>query len=169
MINAIVYESCTGFTKQYAEMMAKGFGLGVFSLKEAESAVERNSEIIFLGWLNAGKVMGLKQVQQNYQVRAVCGVGMAKTGAQIMDIRKRNSFADGTEVFTLQGGFDMDRLPGKYRFMMKVMRSTYGKKLAAKQNRTPEEDDMLDMLMHGGSRVSETNLEDICEWYEKQK
>ena len=43
-----------------------------------------------------------------------------------------------------------------------------GKGLADKKDRTPEEDAMLDMMLHGGSRVSEENLADILAWYEKE-
>lgn len=169
MIKSIVYVSCTGYTKQYAEMLGDALSLDVYSLQDAKEKAEGNQEIIFLGWLNAGKVMGLPEALKNFSVKAVCGVGMAETGAQIMDIQKANSFPAGVPVFTLQGGFDMERLPGKYKLMMKVMKGTYGKKLAAKKDKTPEEQDMLDMLMNGGSRVSKENLKDIIEWYEKER
>ena len=38
--------------------------------------------------------------------------------------------------------------------MMNVMVKTAGKGLANKTDRTPEEDDMLDMMINGGKRVS---------------
>ena len=37
--------------------------------------------------------------------------------------------------------------------------------LIQKQNRTPHEDDMLDLLRHGGSRVSFENLGNVLGWY----
>ena len=40
-----------------------------------------------------------------------------------------------------------------------------GKTLAEKQDRTADEDAMLDLLVHGGSRVSEENLAAVMEWY----
>lgn len=52
--------------------------------------------------------------------------------------------------------------------MMTVMMKTAGKGLADKTNRTPEEDEMLEMMTKGGSRVSEKNLDVILEWYEKK-
>ena len=47
---------------------------------------------------------------------------------------------------------------------MTVMKKTAGKGLAEKENRTPEEDAMLDLLTNGGSRVSEENLAAVLEW-----
>lgn len=36
--------------------------------------------------------------------------------------------------------------------------------MAGKQDRTPEEDDMLEMMLHGGNRVSEGNMEELLAW-----
>ena len=47
------------------------------------------------------------------------------------------------------------------------MKKTVGKELAEKANRTPEENDMLDLLMNGGSRVSMENLAGPVKWYEQ--
>lgn len=68
-------------------------------------------------------------------------------------------------LFTLQGNFDVKKLHGAYRFMMNVMVKTAGKGLANKTDRTPEEDDMLDMMVNGGKRVSLQNLKAVTEWY----
>lgn len=50
--------------------------------------------------------------------------------------------------------------------MMSIMVKTAGKALAEKKDRTPEEDDMLDMMMNGGERVKVQNLKEIINWYE---
>ena len=70
-------------------------------------------------------------------------------------------------VFMLQGGFDITRLRGVYRLMMTIMAKTAGKALANKIDRTPDEDAMLELLLHGGSRVSEENLAAVMAWYQK--
>ena len=46
------------------------------------------------------------------------------------------------------------------------MEKMVGKKIAAKTDRTSEEDEMLDMLLHGSKRVSMENLKDVLEWYD---
>ena len=69
-------------------------------------------------------------------------------------------------VFTLQGGFDIKKLHGPYRLMMDVMIHTVGKGLANKPDRTPEEDEMLDMMLHGGDRVAAEHLADVLAWYD---
>lgn len=164
---AILYTSNTGYTRQYAQMLGGKLGLPVYPLQEAFSELPRGSSVIYLGWLMAGKVQGYAQAAKRYRIGAVCGVGMGATGSQIQDLRRANALPDSLPVFTMQGGFDMNRLRGIYKFMMTVMAKTAGKGLADKTDRTPEEDAMLELLLHGGSRVSEDNLKSVLEWYRK--
>ena len=164
--NAIVYTSNTGYTAQYARLLGKRTGLPVYSLAEAGAKLPAGNCVIYLGWLMAGKVQGYAKAAGRYHVAAVCGVGMGATGSQMQDLRKANALPAAMPVFTLQGGFDMARLRGVYKMMMTVMVKTAGKGLAEKENRTPEEDAMLELMLHGGSRVSEENLEAVWEWYQ---
>lgn len=87
----------------------------------------------------------------------------------MQDLRKANTLPEGLPVFTLQGGFDITRLHGIYKLMMTVMAKTVGKGLADKADRTPEEDTMLELLTHGGSYVSEDNLQTVLNWYYAQQ
>ena len=163
--NAIVFTSNTGFTAQYARLLGEKTGLPVYALEEAKKRLAPGNAVIYLGWLMAGTVQGYRKAARRYDVRAVCGVGMGATGSQLADVRKANAVADHIPVFTLQGGFDMKKLTGLYRFMMTVMAKTAGKALSEKVGRTPDEDDMLELLLNGGSRVSEENLSGVLRWY----
>jgi len=127
--------------------------------------VPAGSEIIYLGWIMAGGIKGYKEAARKYKVCAVCGVGMGQTGTQLKEVRDKNSIPQRIPLFTLQGNFDVKKLHGLYRFMMNVMVKTAGKSLAAKTDRTPQEDDMLDMMVNNGKRVSAQNLGAVVEWY----
>lgn len=164
---AIVYKSNTGHTKHYAELLGEKTGLPIYTLPEAEKALLPNDSIIYLGWLMAGKVQGCSDAENRYNIMAVCGVGMGLTGSQIDDVRKSNKINGNIPVFTLQGGFDITKLHGAYKFMMRIMIKTAGKALANKTDRTPEEDETLNMFHHGGDYVREDNLTSVLEWYEK--
>lgn len=48
---------------------------------------------------------------------------------------------------------------------MSMMNKTAGKALAEKADRTPDEDDMPDMMQHGGERVNVENLRCVLDWY----
>lgn len=164
MISAIVYTSNTGSTEQYARMLAEKTGLPVYSLREAGAALARGTEIAYLGWLMASKVKGYPDAAKRFSVRMVCGVGMGQTGSQLPETRKASAIPEETPLFTLQGGFDLKKLRGLYRMMMGPMSREMAKRVAALKNRTPEEEDTLDLLLHGGSRVSEDKLEQPLAW-----
>ena len=167
--SAIVYTSNTGFTAQYASLLGGETGLPVYSLEDALQSLPQSSPIVYLGWLTAGKVQGYDKAVTKFNLQALCAVGMAKCGSQMEDVRKSNNLPQGLPLFTLQGGFDLKKLRGIYRLMMLVMSKTVAKKLAAKPDRTPDEEDMLDLFQNGGNRVSLENLRPVLAWYEGER
>ena len=168
-MNAIIYTTNTGSTELYAELLAQKTGLPVYSLAEAKKRVFAGAEVIYLGWIMAGSVKGYAEAAKRYRVRAVCGVGMGQTGTQADSVRKKSAVPADIPLFTLQGNFDVKKLHGVYRLMMEIMVKTAGKGLAEKKDRTPEEDDMLDMMLHGGERVNAENLSAVLDWYNTQR
>lgn len=165
-MNAVVYTSNTGYTKEYAQMLGEKLSLPVCSLKDAGKVLEADCEIIYLGWLMAGTVKGYRKAARRYRVKAVCGVGMGKSGSQLAEMRKNNSVPDEVALFSMQGGLDVTRLRGVYKFMMNTMKNTLGRKLAQKPDKTAEEEDVLDLLQNGGNRVNEQALEPLLQWCE---
>ena len=162
---AIVYTSNTGFTAEYASLLGGETGLPVYALEDAKKSLPQNSPILYLGWLAAGKVQGYDKAVTNFDIQALCAVGMGKSGSQLEDVKKTNNLPEGLPLFTLQGGFDLKKLRGVYKLMMSVMSKMVAKKLAAKSERTPDEEDTLDLFQNGGSRVSLENLKPVLEWY----
>ena len=162
---AIVYTSNTGFTAEYASLLGGETGLPVYALEDAKKSLPQNSPILYLGWLAAGKVQGYDKAVTNFDIQALCAVGMGKNGSQMEDVKKSNDLPEGLPLFTLQGGFDLKKLRGVYKLMMSVMSKMVAKKLAAKSERTPDEEDTLDLFQNGGSRVSLENLKPVLEWY----
>ena len=103
--------------------------------------------------------------RKKYKICAVCAVGMGQTGTQRKEIREKNNIPGKIPVFTLQENFSVERLHGMYKMMMNIMVKTAGKTLEKKTDRTPEEEDMLDMMLHGGERVKIQNLQGVISWY----
>ena len=168
-MKAIIYTSNTGSIAEYAQLLGNELNLPVHSLQQAKNKVLSGSEIIYLGWIMAGNIKGYAGAAKRYKVRAVCGVGMGQTGSQTEDVRQKTAIPESIPVFTLQGNFNVKKLHGLYRAMMEIMVKTAGKGLAEKKDRTPEEDDMLDMMLHGGERVKAENLSTVLEWYRRNR
>ena len=168
-MNAMIYTTNTGSTEHYAKLLAQKTGLPVYSLAEAKKRVFAGAEVIYLGWIMAGSVKGYAEAAKRYRVRAVCGVGMGQTGTQTDSTRKKSAVPADIPLFTLQGNFDVKKLHGIYCPMMEIMVKTAGKSLAKKKDRTPEENDMLNMMQCGGERVKAENLSAVLDWYNTQQ
>ena len=168
-MDAIIYTTNTGSTEQYAKLLAQKTGLPEYSIAEAKKRGFVGAEVVYLGWIMAGSVKGYAAAAKHYRVCAVCGVGMGQTGTQTDSMRKKSAIPANVPLFTLQGNFDVKKLHGIYRPMMEIIVKTVGKSLAKKKDRTPEEDDMLDMMFHGGKRVKAENLRAVLDWYSTQQ
>lgn len=166
-MNAILYTTNTGSTQRYALLLAQAIGLPAYSLVEAKKCLSPDAEVIYLGWIMAGRIQGFREAAKHCKIRAVCAVGMGKTGTQTDELRKKNTVPPEIPLFTLQGNFAIQKLHGVYRLMMELMVKTAGKALSAKQDSTPEEDDMLDMMLHGGERVQPEHLRAVLAWYQQ--
>lgn len=164
-IRAIVYMSNAGHTRRYAELMGERTGLVVCELKQSKKVLPKGSRIIYMGWLLGGSIKGYKEACARYDVKAVCAVGMAANGSQMNDIHKMNSIKEGTEVFTLQGGFDNESLHGIYKLMMGFAGKAAKKNLAKKKHLSEEDRQMLDMFANGKDSVSVENLAPVLAWY----
>lgn len=160
---AIVYTSNTGFTRRYADMLAKKTGLPVYDIAAAKEVYGK--PVIYMGWLMASTVKDYAKAAKKYDVRAVCGVGLCPTGALLNEVRKAAKIPEKTALFTVQGGMDHSKLKGLYKFMIKVLI----KALSGKQNKSQGESAMLKMIIDGGDFVNEKNLSDVYRWFKAQR
>lgn len=160
-MKAVVYTSESGFTKKCAEILSEKAGLPVYDLKTAISALAKGDEIIYLGWLMAGFIKGYKKAAKNFDVKAVCAVGMGTPGSQSTEKIKNQNHIGIVPVFYLQGGFDINKLHELNKYMMSSMSKGVGKKLSEKPDKTVDEKDMLDLMLNGGDRVSEESISQV--------
>lgn len=167
-MNAIIYTTQTGSTKRYAEMISEKTGLPIYSFKDSKKNVPVGTDIVYLGWINAGKIQGYRKASKRYKIRAACGVGMSKTGTMTENVRKRTRIAESVPLFTLQGNFNIDKLHGFYRLIMALMAKAIKNDLENKKDLSPEEADIADMVIHGGERVKSENLNDFLDWYNSE-
>jgi len=167
-MKAIVYTSQTGHTQRYAQMLAERTGVPAYSLKEAGKSLRRGEEIFYMGWLMAGTVKGLQSAMDRYTIRgaAIVGVSPQGNGDLWTEARINGGYSDsGGRLFYLQGGWAPKKVGWLKRRMVNMVTRSTRKALEAKGSaRTPQEQAMLDMLLHGGSFVAFENLEPIRAW-----
>ena len=155
----IVYESKTGFTKKYADMLSSKTGLKVFQVKELAS-VNRDEEIIFLGWMKAGKIQGLDKLQK-YKVKAVCGSGTGRTAEPNTGTIIARNKIENIPFFYLRGGcFPLKELRG----MDKIMLSMFIKILKSRKDQDEKTEESISIIKNGFDGVNEENLAPVLEW-----
>lgn len=155
----IVYESKTGFTKKYAHMLAKTTGLKVFSTKEL-GKVSQGEEIIFLGWLKAGKIQGLSKLR-SHCVKAVCASGTGRE-SEVDDkaIISRNKI-EGIPFFYLRGGcLPLSELKG----MDKILMTMFVKMLKGSKDMDESRKEGISHIEKGFDGVREENLLPLLKW-----
>lgn len=168
MITAILYASNSGYTKQYAELLAQRTGLPAYNIRNSIPPALAGANVLFMGWMMAGNVQGYNKVRAKYNVKALCAVGMApKEQDQTAGIRERLKLGD-MPLFYLQGGFDINRLHGVYRFMMRVMIKKIKGDVEKLETRTPDQEAMYQMATQGMNCVSEANLTEVIDWCRAQ-
>lgn len=155
----IVYESKTGFTKKYAHMLAAKTGMKVFGVKEL-SEVNPQEEIIFLGWLKAGKIQGFDKLKK-YNVKAVCGSGTGRADVTDNEAIMESNKIKGIPFFYLRGGcLPLRELKG----MDKIMMSMFLKMLKSRKDKDESIKEGIYNIENGYDGVKEENLKPVLEW-----
>lgn len=162
----IVYNSKTGHTAQYAQMLAKAGKYKVYSLQEAMTSLPEKEPVLFLGWLMAGHISGIDQAVRRWDVRCAVGVGMSPDGKENLATMAKANFVPNAPLFYLQGGWAPKKVGWFQRRAVGMVTRGIRKQLLSKKNRTEQEDAYLSMLIRGGSFVAYQNLKPIQEWLE---
>ncbi|HHZ06533.1 MAG TPA: hypothetical protein GX401_07095 [Clostridiales bacterium] len=165
MIDYIVYKTHTGFTESYAKMLSKQTGIPAISSDEAKKSLKSSSNIIFMGWIRAGQIRGLKRFRKNQNLKCVCGVGMTAPDKSLDERLVEQNKLENHPFFYLQGGFDLDKLDGLYKIIMEAAVKAINKE-------TDDDDknnEALQTMENGCNYVSMDKLTPIIKWVNANK
>ena len=163
----IVYQSNTGFTRQYAEMLGKAEFLKVYPLEEAD--LPADTEVLYMGPLMAGRITGIDKAVKQFSVVAACGVGMSPPGRDVLNTMSKANYLPNAPLFYLQGGWAPKQVGWAKRKAVEMVTKSIRTQLENKPDRTRVEQANLDMLNKGGSMVAFENLTTIRNWIKEQK
>ena len=114
----IVYESCAGHTKEYAQMLGKELNLPVESLKNYKQDYK---EVIYLGWVMAGMIKGYSKIKNKAKLAAVIAVGLLPDKEE--EIIKNNNVT--SRFYFLPGGVDYSKLRWLKRNLLEIRRARH--------------------------------------------
>ena len=165
MISAIVYSSQTGHTRQYAKLLSDELSLPWYDLSKGVPA-PKGREIIYMGWLFAGKIKGYEKAANENRVKAVCAVGMGpESDGLIGRLYEDNKISADVPVFYMQGGFDMKALPLPMRAIMSLKNKSIAADLLKVGTMNAQQTATFRMTQGKYSAVSKENLAPVADWY----
>ena len=153
-MKAVIYETNSGSTKTYAEMLAEKLGVPAYSIKEAKKNLPKDEEAVFLGWVFANKIQGLHNAQKQWKLVCVCAVGMNSSSEKYIEILRQANPMD-IPLFYLRGKLDFKKLKWLQRKLLETIRTDLEKQ------KKPGTEEMIDILKNGCDYVSEDMLKEV--------
>lgn len=153
-MKAVVYKSGTGFTSRYAEMISQKLGIPAYTLESAKKELAAGTEIIYLGWVNANKLVGLKAAEKRFSLSIACAVGLYPKSAVNTEILVEKN-KPTCPLLYLRGGLDYTKLRGFNKLMMRLIRAML------EDEKKPENAELLEVMTNGGDFVSEENIAEL--------
>ena len=148
----ILYNSKTGFTRKYAELLALELGCTALPLSRAPADLSGYAAVVFGSRLHAGIFDGWKKAQKLLQGRGAKKLVAFATGAmpneaeeQIRKVWEQNLTPEEREAiphFYLQAGLCLEKLGAGDRAMLKVA----GWAMGRKKDKTPEDAAFADAI-----------------------
>ena len=151
----VLYDSKTGFTEAYARWLAQELAGDCIPAKAWRTvSFSHYDAVLFGSRVRAGMLAAeglLKRILPAVEGKrtAVFAVGVLPPGAPGTEAVRSRIAAYGPRVFYLQGGVDYEKLGFCGRVLLKGMRGA----LSKKQERTPEEEAMVQALTNPPSRI----------------
>lgn len=157
MIKAIIYNSSTGHTFRYAKMLSEKLDIPCYAIKDANRKFNSNDEIIYLSWVCANMITGIKKIRNKYNVKCYGVVGLyPKSEENTNNLIKTNNI--DKPVFYLQGGLDYNKL----NWLKTKILHMVGKYLEKENNKQSTQ--LAKIFENGADFVTEENLKEILEF-----
>lgn len=150
----VIYKSKTGFTKKYAQWIAKELSADIYNHRDMNNIIFKDYDIVvFGGSLYAVGIEGIKIIKKHFNLLKekliiVFAVGASPYREETVEEIKHNNFTEEQkekiQFFYLRGGFNYHQLPLIDKFLMTLLRL----KLKRKKNLTVDEKGMLNAIIN---------------------
>lgn len=149
----LIYKSQTGFTRRYAEWIARETGCDLMNFRQIKPAVLKGYDLVVFGSrLHAGTLDGLKKMLKIHRASGAGQLVLFATGAApitaqdtIQQIWKQNLSAEQLNSiphFYMQAGLNYDGMGFVDRTMMKLLSAM----LRSKKQRTEADEALARMI-----------------------
>ena len=172
MNSIIVYGSNYGTTKQYANELSRRTNMKVISFKKVNQQINDYDNIIYLGALYAGGVLGMSKTLKklnnilNKKIIIVT-VGLSDPTDEVNKNNIRNNIKnqisrevfEKAKIFHLRGGIDYSELNFAHKTMMKLLYNAV--KNLPKEKLTAEDRAMIETYNKNVNFIDFSSLDEI--------
>ena len=172
MKNIIVYGSNYGTTKQYANELSRRTNMKAISFKKVNQQINDYDNIIYLGALYAGGVLGMSKTLKklnnilNKKIIIVT-VGLSDPTDEVNKNNIRNNIKnqisrevfEKAKIFHLRGGIDYSKLNFAHKTMMKLLYNAV--KNLPKEKLTAEDRAMIETYNKNVNFIDFSSLDEI--------
>lgn len=161
MSKIVVYNSSTGFTKQYADWIAESLGCEAVSIKNVKlNELKKYDQVIYGGYIMAGLVSGFNKIK----ALSLSNVVVFGCGISADSENERNKMAEANQIpserfFYFEGGFN----PEKLNFFKRILLKMIKKSLESKENKTEDDLRMLETF-NGVNRLDKESIKEIVDF-----
>ncbi len=134
MSTVVIYNSKTGFTKQYAKEIAEETGAELLTLADAQKkTLDGYDTIVFGSWTMAGQIVKLDWFKSNMAKWAgkkliVFSTGATPTDSPDIEKNLNNAFSEAERenisVFYCQSGIRYEQMSLVHKLIMKMVKQT---------------------------------------------
>ena len=163
----VLFRSKTGYTRRYAEWIAKALNCDLIENKRLRiEQLENYDTIIIGGYVHAGTIQGVDFIMKNWKELKKKNIIMFTVGLKEASVHKIEKLwkrqmtteqLDKMKMFYLRGGFDLQKLGFINSILMKMFRFV----LHMKKNAVIGTTDVLGMFEHPVDFTCEENIEPI--------
>ena len=167
MINTIVYNSLTGSGEKYAKLLSAQLHIPAKPMGEY---VRPDAQVLYIGWAFAGKVSGYNKAKKKYNIVAVVNVGMNGSAPGTAEFtQSATGIPSSVKVFSVQGGFYMDKLPAPFKLIMKIKNKDIVKRLQSKGIQSESDKALMTMASTGTGDPASWDVSEIVDWAKSYK
>ena len=178
MNSIIIYGSHYGTTKQYAEELSKRTNIKAISFKKFNQQINDYDNIIYLGALYAGGVLGMSKTLKKLNNVSnkkiiITTVGLSDPTDEVNKNNIRNNIKnqipkevlEKAKIFHLRGGIDYSRLNFAHKTMMKLLYNAV--KNLSEEKQTAEDRAMIETYNKKVNFIDFSSLDKITNEIQK--
>jgi menaquinone-dependent protoporphyrinogen IX oxidase len=168
MKKVVVYKSKTGFTQKYAYWIAEDLHCEVINLEKFSiSEADQYDIIIFGGGIHAGRINGIKFIQNNLSLLSNKKLIVFATGAtppidKEVERFRQNNIPNTIDIafFYFQSGMNYTRMGGTDKLLMGMLKAV----LNAKKNKSDVEQGTIDAIQNSYDYSSQSQIEPLISY-----